>query len=126
VAKPVISPELALLRALFPEEPFRERLEALCHADEDTLRKQLRRQMDMALDTLSYRERGILEMRYGLGDGYAYTLVESGYVFKLTQERIRQLQGKSLRKLRQRAPDLRDFLVGLGPCGRGGLQQNRR
>ena len=74
--------------------------------------KELRRHVGAALDTLSYRDRGVLEMRYGLGDGHAYTLAQAGYVFKLTRERIRQLQARSLRKLRARAEDLQNFIKG--------------
>ncbi len=65
------------------------------------------------MDTLSYRERGILEMRYGLGDGHSYTLAQAGQVFHLTRERIRQIQAKALRKLRHptRSDQLRSFLI---------------
>ncbi len=103
-------PEERFLRAVFPGELSPPCLAALSAPRATTIRDQLRQQIDVALDTLSYRERGILEMRYGLGDGYAYTLAEAGQVFKLTRERIRQLQARALQKLPNRAWVLRDFL----------------
>jgi len=51
------------------------------------------------LKTLTYREREILMLRYGIGDGYIYTLEEVGTIFKVTRERIRQVQAKAIRKL---------------------------
>lgn len=48
---------------------------------------------------LSYREREIIKLRYGLGHDYPYTLEEVGYIFKVTRERIRQIEAKALRKL---------------------------
>lgn len=65
------------------------------------------------LDTLSPREQRVLEMRYGLsGDGKPKTLEEVGKVFKVTRERIRQIEAKAIRKLKHptRARRLRDFL----------------
>ena len=53
------------------------------------------------LSTLSYREREIIKMRFGLGDGYAYTLEETGRVFQVTRERILQIESKVLKKLGQ-------------------------
>ena len=113
MAEPAIFPEQRLLRAVFPDEFSEQRLQALLEPEAEEVLQEFRQRIDAALDTLSYRERGILEMRYGLGDGHAYTLAESGYVFKLTRERIRQLQARSLKKLRRRAPDLRHFVLGL-------------
>jgi RNA polymerase primary sigma factor len=57
--------------------------------------------IDEALGTLSYREREIIRLRYGLSDGYAYTLSEVGRVFSVTRERIRQIESEALRKLQQ-------------------------
>ena len=110
MADPAIFPEHRFLRAVFPEEFSGRDAAALLEPDAENLLPELRQQIDAALDTLSYRERGILEMRYGLGDGHAYTLAESGFVFQLTRERIRQLQARALKRLRKRAVDLRDFL----------------
>jgi len=52
---------------------------------------------------LSYREREILKLRYGLGDGVTFTLEEVGHIFRVTRERIRNVEAKALRKLRQAA-----------------------
>lgn len=52
------------------------------------------------IDSLSYREREILKLRFGLGDGYIYTLEEVGRIYKVTRERVRQIEAKALRKLR--------------------------
>jgi len=59
----------------------------------------LRLQIAKVLKTLSYREREIIKLRYGLGDGYSYTLEEVGHIFKVTRERIRQIEAKAVRKL---------------------------
>jgi len=61
----------------------------------------LRDQILQSLDVLSQRERKILELRYGLHDGYCHTLEELSAYFKLTRERIRQIEVKALRSLRQ-------------------------
>ena len=52
-----------------------------------------------ALSQLSYREREIIKLRYGLGDGYTYTLEEVGHVFRVTRERVRQIENKAKRSL---------------------------
>lgn len=54
-----------------------------------------------ALRKISYREREIIKLRYGLGDGYNYTLEETGHIFKVTRERIRQVEAQAIQKLRQ-------------------------
>jgi RNA polymerase primary sigma factor len=71
----------------------------------------LRDQISSALQALSARERQIIELRYGLHDGYCHTLEELSSYFKLTRERIRQIEVKALRTLRQpiRVHLLRDF-----------------
>jgi DNA-directed RNA polymerase specialized sigma24 family protein len=51
------------------------------------------------LRKLTYREREIIKLRYGLGDGYSYTLEEVGHIFKVTRERVRQVENKAIRKL---------------------------
>jgi RNA polymerase primary sigma factor len=63
-----------------------------------------------ALESLSYRERRVLELRYGLGGQHPYTLEELGRAFKVTRERIRQIENQSLKKLQQlrEAQPLRD------------------
>jgi len=72
----------------------------------------LRGRIGRVLKTLSYREREIIKLRYGLGDGYSYTLEEVGHIFKVTRERIRQIEAKAVRKLQQpsRSQDLVGFL----------------
>jgi len=114
VASKTTAPERHFLCSVFAEELSPERLAVPFSPDGEMAFKELRAQIDYALDTLSYRDRAILEMRFGLGDGHAYTLAETGFVFQLTRERIRQLQVKALRKLRFRADDLRNFLQELG------------
>lgn len=72
----------------------------------------LRDRINNVLRSLSYREREIIKLRYGLGDGYSYTLEEVGHIFKVTRERIRQIEAKAVRKLQQpsRSQDLVGFL----------------
>lgn len=72
----------------------------------------LRQRINKVLKTLSYREREIIKLRYGLGDGYSYTLEEVGHIFKVTRERIRQIEAKAVRKLQQpsRSQELVGFL----------------
>jgi RNA polymerase primary sigma factor len=71
----------------------------------------LRDHISRALETLSQRERQVIELRYGLQDGYCHTLEELSSHFKLTRERIRQIEVKALRTLRQpvQVHLLRDF-----------------
>jgi RNA polymerase primary sigma factor len=59
----------------------------------------LRSKIDELLKTLTYREREIIRLRYGLGDGYTYTLEEVGRIFRVTRERVRQIEAKAVRKL---------------------------
>ncbi len=72
----------------------------------------LKEQLLEVLDTLTDRERKVLYLRFGLGDGRARTLEEVGKEFDVTRERIRQIEAKALRKLRHpsRSRKLRDFL----------------
>jgi RNA polymerase primary sigma factor len=72
----------------------------------------LRERIDLVLKTLSYREREIIKLRYGIGDGYTYTLEEVGRIFKVTRERVRQVEAKAIRKLQHpvRARKLEGFL----------------
>ena len=67
-------------------------------------------------DTLTERERKVLELRFGLGDGYSRTLEEVGKQFKVTRERIRQIEAKALRKMRHptRIRQLQGFLEAPG------------
>jgi RNA polymerase primary sigma factor len=59
----------------------------------------LRQKIDNLLKTLTWREREIIRLRYGLQDGYTYTLEEVGRIFKVTRERVRQIEAKAVRKL---------------------------
>jgi RNA polymerase primary sigma factor len=59
----------------------------------------LKDRIDSILKTLSYREREIIKLRYGIGDGYTYTLEEVGRIFKVTRERVRQVEAKAIRKM---------------------------
>jgi RNA polymerase primary sigma factor len=72
----------------------------------------LKQKLSEVLSTLSPREARILQMRFGLDDGTAYTLEEVGQKFGLTRERIRQIEGKALRRLRhpRRARQLKEYL----------------
>jgi RNA polymerase primary sigma factor len=72
----------------------------------------LKDRIDMVLKTLSYREREIIKLRYGIGDGYTYTLEEVGRIFKVTRERVRQVEAKAIRKLQHpvRSRRLEGFL----------------
>ncbi|MSR17861.1 MAG: RNA polymerase sigma factor RpoD [Phycisphaerales bacterium] len=74
----------------------------------------LRSRINDVLKTLTYREREILKLRYGIGDGYTYTLEEVGRIFKVTRERVRQVESKALRKLQHpvRRQRLASFLTG--------------
>ena len=73
----------------------------------------LKEQMDDVLDTLTDREKKVLRLRFGIGDGYPRTLEEVGAVFKVTRERVRQIEAKALRKLRHptRSRRLKNFLA---------------
>jgi RNA polymerase primary sigma factor len=74
----------------------------------------LRSRIEQVLKTLTYREREIIKLRYGIGDGYTYTLEEVGRIFKVTRERVRQVEAKAIRKLQHpvRARKLSGFLDG--------------
>ncbi len=75
----------------------------------------LRQKIEALLKTLTYREREIIRLRYGLGDGYTYTLEEVGRIFKVTRERVRQIEAKAVRKLQHpvRSQQLAGFLRGV-------------
>ena len=70
----------------------------------------LRDSLCRALEGLSYREREIIRMRFGLADGYSYTLEEVGSIFSVTRERVRQIEAKAVEKLRQ--PGVQHGLAG--------------
>jgi RNA polymerase primary sigma factor len=75
----------------------------------------LKDKIDRVLNTLTYREREIIRLRYGIGDGHTYTLEEVGKIFKVTRERVRQIEAKAIRKLQHpvRSRKLEGFLDGV-------------
>ena len=75
-------------------------------------REMLRERIGEVLSSLTFREREIVKLRYGIGDGYTYTLEEVGRIFRVTRERVRQIEAKAVRKLRHpvRARRLASFL----------------
>jgi len=84
---------------------------------DSAMRQMLRDKIEHVLKSLTYREREIIRLRYGLGDGYSYTLEETGRIFKVTRERIRQIESKALKKLQHhtRSEHLRGFVEALLP-----------
>ena len=72
----------------------------------------LRDRIDSLLKTLTYREREIIRLRYGLTDGYTYTLEEVGRIFRVTRERVRQIEAKAVKKLQHpvRSRQLENFI----------------
>jgi RNA polymerase primary sigma factor len=84
--------------------------------DTNATQEMLKDKIDQILKTLTYREREIIKLRYGLGDGYTYTLEEIGRIFKVTRERVRQIEAKAVRKLQHpvRSKQLAGFLENLG------------
>ncbi|MEM7454588.1 MAG: sigma-70 family RNA polymerase sigma factor [Planctomycetota bacterium] len=92
------------------------------HRDDDPLydthQAALKSRIDEAMEHLNYREREILKLRYGLADGYSYTLEEVGKIFSVTRERVRQIESKAVRKLQQpyRSRALSSFIDGIDPA----------
>ena len=82
----------------------------------DTNQAALKQRLEECLQDLNHREREILRLRYGLADGCSYTLEEVGKIFSVTRERVRQIESKAVRKLRQpnRCVGLMSFLEGPG------------
>lgn len=80
--------------------------------DEQATRELLKLHLDEVLDSLSPREKRVLQLRFGLEDGKQRTLEEVGKEFGVTRERIRQIEAKAIRKLKHptRAKKLRDYL----------------
>ena len=76
----------------------------------------LKEKIESVLETLTYREREIIKLRYGIGDGYTYTLEEVGKRFMVTRERVRQIEAKAVRKLQHpiRSRKLEGFLDSVG------------
>jgi RNA polymerase primary sigma factor len=86
------------------------------HRDDDPLydvnQESLKDRLADVMQGLNHREREILKLRYGLTDGYSYTLEEVGKIFSVTRERVRQIEAKAVRKLQQpyRSRELMGFL----------------
>ncbi len=80
-----------LLPSQYEQRPYEQ-------ASHNMLHHRLRGLLD---SRLSWREREIIKLRYGLGDGYDYTLEQVAYIFKVTRERIRQIEKRALQKLQQ-------------------------
>ena len=81
----------------------------------------LKSKIEESMEHLNYREREILRLRYGLADGYSYTLEEVGKIFSVTRERVRQIESKAVRKLQQpyRKNGLSSFVDGFDPGWNG-------
>jgi len=84
--------------------------------EETLMRESLRRDLQQLLADLTTRERDVIQMRFGLGDGQPYSLAEIGRALELSRERVRQIEAKALQKLRQpkRRNRVRDYLEALG------------
>jgi len=67
----------------------------------ETHQAALKSRIEEVMEHLNYREREIIKLRYGLSDGYSYTLEEVGKIFSVTRERVRQIEAKAVRKLQQ-------------------------
>lgn len=93
---------------------FGDFLEDDSHDDplRDMTHESLKSRINRVLEGLNYREREILRLRYGLADGYTYTLEEVGDIFRVTRERVRQIEAKAVRKLQHpaRCRELSGFL----------------
>ena len=72
----------------------------------------LKDRIEEVLQTLTYREREIIKLRYGIGDGYTYTLEEVVRIFRVTRERVRQIEAKAVKKLQHpvRSGQLENFM----------------
>ena len=103
IDRPIGRSEDSFFGDLLPDTEIQAPAEGATHG-------MLRNKIIHVLKTLSYREREIIKLRYGLGDGFSYTLEEVGHIFQVTRERIRQIEAKALRKLQQ--PNRSQELVG--------------
>lgn len=83
--------------------------------EESLMRESLQRDLQQLLADLTSRERDVIQMRFGLGDGHPYSLAEIGRALDLSRERVRQIEAKALQKLRQpkRRNRIRDYLESL-------------
>jgi RNA polymerase nonessential primary-like sigma factor len=83
--------------------------------EEMLMHEALQRDLNQLLADLTSRERDVIQMRFGLGDGHPYSLTEIGRVLDLSRERVRQIEAKAMQKLRQpkRRNRVRDYLESL-------------
>ncbi|NES73055.1 MAG: sigma-70 family RNA polymerase sigma factor, partial [Okeania sp. SIO2D1] len=83
--------------------------------EEALMREALQKDLHNLLADLTSRERDVIKMRFGLGDGNPYSLAEIGRALDLSRERVRQIESKALQKLRQpkRRERIRDYLDSL-------------
>ncbi|XAL98836.1 RNA polymerase sigma factor RpoD [Phycisphaeraceae bacterium D3-23] len=88
--------------------------ESAANPTDSATSEMLKQRIEQVLKTLTYREREIIKLRYGIGDGYTYTLEEVGRIFKVTRERVRQVEAKAIRKLQHpvRSRKLAGFIDG--------------
>jgi RNA polymerase primary sigma factor len=103
--KPVGSDDDTLFGDFLEDENSLSPVKAVTH-------EMLREKIESVLHTLTHRERDIIRLRYGLGTGQVYTLEEVGNIFKVTRERVRQIEAKALKKLQHpiRSKKLEGFL----------------
>ena len=96
--------------------------------DDSAMRQMLKDKIEHVLKSLTYREREIIRLRYGLGDGYSYTLEETGRIFKVTRERIRQIESKALKKLQHhtRSDHLKGFVEAMLPNNDDSAEEESR
>ncbi|HUT13668.1 MAG TPA: sigma-70 family RNA polymerase sigma factor [Thermoguttaceae bacterium] len=88
----------------------------------------LRSRLEEAMQALSWREREIVKLHYGLGDGHCYTLNDIGKIFRISRERVRQLETRAMGKLQQPTPTqkLSDFVRHLLPTPAGACDADMR
>jgi RNA polymerase primary sigma factor len=90
--RPIGDSEDSFYGEFIPDERAENPVNAASH-------EMLKERLDEVLDSLTYREREIIKYRYGIGNGYTYTLEEVGKIFQVTRERVRQIEAKAVRKL---------------------------
>ncbi|MBW3017604.1 sigma-70 family RNA polymerase sigma factor, partial [Candidatus Woesearchaeota archaeon] len=91
-SRPISEGDDALFGEFIADDSFEDPLDCVT-------RQLLKEKIEKVLHTLSFREREIIKLRYGLDNGETYTLEEVGRIFKVTRERVRQIEAKAVRKL---------------------------
>ena len=103
--------EQSLVRVVFEPSELSPRAMALVFGPEgEMIRKELRSYINDALDALGYRERGLIEMLHGLGDGHAYSPDEVAAVFQIPLKHVSRAHAAALAELRRHADELRLFI----------------